>query len=112
MAETLKPAEVWPVGTFIQEEMDARGWDMATVAYRMGATTLRDASLNLCCVAMLLAVHDKNLVLDRDTAEGLGRAFDVSPDYFLNLDRMWREHGPHPANDRTALNREEADRHG
>lgn len=32
---------------------------------------------------------DKNLVIDRDTAECLGRVFDVSADYFLNLDHAW-----------------------
>jgi plasmid maintenance system antidote protein VapI len=44
---------------------------------------------------MLIAVHDPNLILDGETAAKLGHAFDVSPEYWTNLDRAWRL-GPHP----------------
>lgn len=81
-------AEAFPTGVFIQEEMDARGWSEEDVALRMGGR--REFDYNLLCLGLMLHVHDKRLILDLETAEGLGRAFDVSPELFLNLDAAWR----------------------
>ena len=80
------PVEVFPPGDFIAEELAARGWTEADLAERMGG----DIAINQFCVDFLINVRDRSLILDADTAEGLGRAFDVSPDYFLNLDKAWR----------------------
>lgn len=81
------PAEGFPLGVFLQEEMDARGWDEADVAVRMGGD---DVVKNLFLVQLTLAVHNPNLILDEKTACGFARAFDVSPAMFLNPDAAWR----------------------
>lgn len=84
------PAEVFPPGDFIAAEMEARGWTSEDVARRMPG----DFLVNMCCVDMILNVHDTNLLLDAETAAGLAAAFGVSAQYFLNLDAMWRKYGP------------------
>lgn len=81
------PAEAFPLGVFLQEEMTARGWDEADVAVRMGGD---DVVKNLFLVQLTLAVHNPNLILDEKTACGFARAFDVSPAMFLNLDSAYR----------------------
>jgi HTH-type transcriptional regulator/antitoxin HigA len=86
------PAEVFPPGELIEEEMNARGWDEADIARRMGSA--RAYETNLLCVMLIIAVRDVSLILDEETANGLGRAFGVSPQYFLNLDALWRRFGP------------------
>lgn len=81
-------AEAFPPGVFIQEEMDARGWSEEDVARRMGDQ--RAYGMNMLCLGFILHVHDRNLILDRETAEGLSLAFGVSAELFLNLDAAWR----------------------
>lgn len=87
---TRRPAEVWPLATFVADEMQARGWKSTDVARRMNADgefTLVD----LLSVELLLAVQDENLRMDRETLAGLSRAFNVSEEYFVNLDKAWRD---------------------
>jgi len=80
-------AEAFPVGYFVRDEMVARGWSSTVLALRMGGDVVK----NELVVDMLLAVHDPNLILDETAAAGLARAFGTSKDYWLNLDRAWRE---------------------
>lgn len=82
----MTPAETFPPGLFITEEITARGWTTADLAARMGG----DAALNQCKVDLLIAVPDKRLEMDEATAFGLARAFGTSPRLFINLDRAWR----------------------
>jgi HTH-type transcriptional regulator/antitoxin HigA len=79
------PAEVSPPGEFIRKEMDARGWTDDDLHARLG-----DDPVAHCAVDLILHVADKDLILDASTAGALGRAFDVSPQFFINLDRAWR----------------------
>lgn len=79
------PVEVWPPGLFIQEELDARGWSHDDLHAKLGPDPIDHLAVDI-----VLAVHDKNLIVDEQTAAALGRAFDVSPEFFLNLDRAWR----------------------
>ena len=85
MTETIE-MEFSP-GEFIQEELIARGWTTTYLARRMGG----DVALNQLTVDMHIAVRDKNMSLDEETAQGLSRAFGVSAQFFMNLDRIWRE---------------------
>jgi HTH-type transcriptional regulator/antitoxin HigA len=55
------PAETWPPGEFIREELEARGW------------TARDLGI------------DPDMPVDEDMAKRLGAAFGTSPEYWLNL---------------------------
>lgn len=76
-----------PVGVYIEEELKARNWSTLDLAIRMGGNIAQ----NKLIVELLIAVHDKNLVLDYQTAHGLANAFDVNPEFFINLDKAYIE---------------------
>lgn len=85
------PAECFPLGEYLQEELAARGWTPADVADRIGGT---EKERDIWCLTVDLLIHCSDmegLELGQETAEALGRAFDVSPDYWLNLHRMYRQ---------------------
>lgn len=81
------PAECWPLGHFLREEMDERGWGINDVVARMGG----DPQVSEMVLRMTLTIEDPDLLLDDETASGLSRAFDVSNEYFINLDKAWRD---------------------
>ena len=83
-----QPAEVFPPGEFIREEIDARGLTERGFQVLLFAAGCTPTQVVACELAAY--VDDKNLIMDADTAACLGRAFDVSADYFMNLDRAWR----------------------
>lgn len=85
-----KPAEVFHLAEYLYDEMVARGWKTENAAVRMG--TSRGAAMDLFCLDLLMAVHDENLIIDDEMFEGLGRAFDVSAQYFRNLHAGWLAH--------------------
>jgi HTH-type transcriptional regulator/antitoxin HigA len=84
------PAEVFPPGEFIREELEAREWTQTDLAEILGRP--------------LKLVSDIVLgkrTITPETAKGLGDAFGVDPQFFLNLEsayQLWRvekhqEHG-------------------
>jgi HTH-type transcriptional regulator/antitoxin HigA len=74
------PAEVFPAGEFIREEIEARGWTQGDLAQIM------DRPLRL--VNELIA-GKKQITLE--TARGLAKAFgDNDPLYWINLDAAYR----------------------
>ncbi len=76
----LVPAEVFPAGEFIREELEARGWTQGDLAQIM------DRPLRL--VNELIA-GKKQITLE--TARGLAKAFgDNDPLYWINLDAAYR----------------------
>lgn len=83
------PAEVFPLAMFLADEMQKRGWRTEDVALRM--KNKRGFAIDLLCLDMLMAVQSDNLLLDGETVYGLARAFDVVSDYFVRLDKAWRE---------------------
>ena len=84
------PAEVFPVGDFIREEMEARGWSTRRLALAMGGTTADETRTNHCTVDLLLHVTESDDYLGEDEAQKLGRAFGVSGKIFLALDEAYR----------------------
>jgi hypothetical protein len=76
---------------FIAEEMLARGWTAETMALRMSDGT--DQDYGVCRVALdfydEIGPDNVNMRIGYQTAARLGKAFDVSPQYFLNLERAW-----------------------
>lgn len=89
MAKTApEPIEVWPLASYLAEEMEARDWTTDDVAKRMGGELWRDCLV----VATLLSVQEDNLIVGDDTFIGLSLAFDVSEDLFRNLDQLWRDY--------------------
>lgn len=85
------PAEVWPLASFLVEEMEARGWKTDDVAVRMGGTTVEEVSRDLLCLDLLLCVQDDKLLLG-DMPAKLAKAFDTSEDLWTNLDAYWRKY--------------------
>ena len=73
------PAEVFPPGEFINEELDARGWTQIELAEVLG----RPARL----VSELLA---GKRAITPETAKGLGAAFGTGPEFWMNLERDYR----------------------
>ena len=77
---TRVPAEVFPPGEFIREELDARGWTQGDLAQIM------DRPLRL--INELVAGKKQ---VTPETARGLSRAFgDGDPLYWMNLDAAYR----------------------
>lgn len=74
-------AEHLPVdhpGTFIEEELDHRGWTQADLAYILGWDT---SQLNKLVKGVT--------AITPDTAIALGDAFDMPAEFFMNLQKMY-----------------------
>ena len=85
-SDNLRLAAAFPLGFFLREEMEARGWTEADIERR--CTDPVDA----LAIEFSLAVYDPNLILDERTAEALSKVFGVSAQFFLNIDRIYRQH--------------------
>lgn len=83
-----RPAEVFHPSVFIQEEMDARGWSRDDLALRMGGDFATD---RLALEVYFILQHKRSMRIGDKFARQLARAFDVSPEFFLNLERIWLE---------------------
>lgn len=80
MAPARTPAEVFPPGEFIREELEARGWTQGDLAQIM------DRPFRL--VNELVAGKKQ---ITPETARGLATAFgDNDPLYWMNLDSAYR----------------------
>ena len=75
------PAEVFPPGEFVREELEMRGWTQADLAEFMGRP-LRSINEIINCKKGITA----------ETAIGLGKAFGTSAEYWLNLESAYRLH--------------------
>lgn len=78
MAQAAHPPPVDHPGTFIEEELDARGWAQADLAYILGW----DAS-------QLNKLIKGATAITPDTAVALGDAFDMPAEFFMNLQKMF-----------------------
>ncbi len=74
---------------FIQDELDARGWSLDRLAIEMGD----DAGVNRLALDLYMEVGrtDRNLRIGQFSSKQLGKAFGVSPEFFLNLEKQWLE---------------------
>lgn len=73
-----KPAQSFHPGTFIEEEMEARGWTHDEL----------DAKLGFGSLSLELIISGISPVSLR-TASDLSRVFGTSPDYWLNLQELF-----------------------
>ena len=90
MSDARIPAEVVCLAEFLCEEMQERGWQTEDVAVRMG--TPSGPALDLFGLDLIMVVQDGGLIIDDEFFAGLGRAFDVSPEFFRNLHEAWKRH--------------------
>ena len=81
-----KPAEVFPVGSFIKEEMEARGWSDQDVTNMIADPTKKLA------FGLLLFRPIKGLTIGNEMARELARIFGTSKKYWLNLDAAWQKY--------------------
>lgn len=73
------PAEVFPPGEFIREELESRGWTQADLA----------TILNKPLPAVNEIITGKKAITP-ETAHSLGEAFGVGPEFWLNLENAYR----------------------
>lgn len=78
MTNRLRPAEVFPPGDFIREELDVRGWRQADLAEIMGRST-----------AELSRLINGKIGITEETAQQLGDAFGTGPEYWLGLQNAY-----------------------
>ncbi|WP_455274854.1 HigA family addiction module antitoxin [Rhizobium herbae] len=82
-------------GEFIREELDARGWSQRDLAYILG---VHEQAVNL--------ITSGKRGISPDMAKSLGKALDVSAEYFANLQKafeMSNAREPDPAIEKRAL---------
>ena len=77
--KSTRPAEVFPPGDFIRDELEARGWTQADLAKIMG----RPLSL------VNLIISGKRGIT-AETACELSNAFDTSAEFWLNLESAYK----------------------
>ena len=85
MATKRKPAEAFPPGDFLKEELEERGWTQDDLAAVMGR--------NIRTVNEIV-VGKRSIT--PETAEGLAAALGTSPEFWLNLEsayQLWRVQG-------------------
>ncbi len=75
----LVPAEVFPPGEFIRDELEAKGWTQTDLAVILGRP--------LKAVSEILM---GKRAITPETAKGLGEAFGVDPQFWMNLESVYR----------------------
>lgn len=80
MAERI-PAEVFPPGDLIREELEARGWTQADLAEILGRPS-----------RVVSEILSGRKAITPETAHGLGEAFGVGAQFWLNMESSYRLH--------------------
>jgi HTH-type transcriptional regulator/antitoxin HigA len=73
------PAEVFPPGEFIREELEERGWKQADLAMILGRP-----------LPVVNAILSGKTGITPDTAKGLAAAFGTSPEFWLRTDAAYQ----------------------
>ncbi len=81
----IKPVPVDHPGTFIKEELEARGWEQVDLAYILGVLP-----------QALSPLLSGKASITPDMAASLGAAFDMQADFFANLQKMYDLHKAKP----------------
>ena len=79
---TRRPAEVFPPGEFLREELEARGWTQDDLAAILGRTT---TTVN--------QIIGGQRSITPATARGLAAALGTTPQFWLNLEsayQLWK----------------------
>jgi HTH-type transcriptional regulator/antitoxin HigA len=72
--DRIQPAEVFPPGEFIREELEARGWRQSDLAEITGRS-----------IAEISRIINGKTEISKETAQQFGVAFETGPEYWLNL---------------------------
>lgn len=84
------PAECFSPGEFIRDEIKARGLTERGFEVLLMVKGCTDVQVFACQLAAYN--DDPDLILDADTADGLSKALGASPEYWMNLDKAWRDY--------------------
>lgn len=79
MDTTRLPAEVFPPGDMIREELEARGWSQQDLAAIMGTNH-----------ALVSEIVNSKRAITPETAVALSRAFGTSPELWMNLEASYQ----------------------
>ncbi len=74
-----RPAEVFPPGEFLREELDARGWTQTDLAEILGRP-----------VRLVNEIISGKRGISPETAKGLGDALGTGPQFWLNLESAYQ----------------------
>lgn len=85
------PAEVYALADHLCDEMVVRDWTTTDVALRMGGNSARDFAIDLLSLDLLMCVQEDGCLVGDELFDKLAVVFEVSPDYFRNLDDAWRK---------------------
>ena len=77
--KNLIAAQVFPPGDFLKEELEARGWTKADLAKILGRPR-----------RLVSEIIDGKRAITAETAWGLGDAFGVDPQFWLNLESAYQ----------------------
>ena len=83
-------AEVFHPSEYIQDELSARQWDKFDLAVRMGGEIGRNVLM--LDLYFVVGPTDRRCRMGDVMAHQLGVAFDVSHQFFLNLETAWLNH--------------------
>lgn len=100
MNKNIIPAEGFPVGEYLDDELRARGWTTRDCAERMGGDPDIDRLTLDLHIAVIHAppehgIHDATM--HEETARGLEVATGISAECWMNLDaayHLWRANRP------------------
>jgi addiction module HigA family antidote len=77
--KNLIAAQVFPPGDFLREELEARGWTQADLAKILGRPR-----------RLIGEIIEGKRAITAETAWGLGDAFGVDPQFWLNLESAYQ----------------------
>ena len=81
MTTTYTPAEAFPPGEYLRDELDERGWTVAQFAEMIGQP-----------VQALSAILNAKTEITTETAASISKALGTSAELWLNLETTYRQH--------------------
>jgi HTH-type transcriptional regulator/antitoxin HigA len=94
MPKTFRPAEVFPPGEYLRDELEARGWSQAQFARILGRP-----------LQLVNEIINARKRITEETPLEIAAALGTSPKVWLNLENTYRLHhapSPNPAISRRA----------
>lgn len=73
------PAEVFPPGEVLRDELEARGWTQNELAVILG-----------CSFPLVTEIVSGERAISPEIARDLGKALDTDPEFWMNLEAAYR----------------------
>jgi plasmid maintenance system antidote protein VapI len=86
-----RPAQAFPVGHYLRDELEARGWTVIDLVTRMAPIqAVEERAVTSLAVNLLLHVDDPRARMGK-LAEPIAKALGVSVEFMTNLERAYVE---------------------